>query len=88
MEPSQSSVSSSSSIRSPQVSLVTMPFSSALLKLLVTGMKAALCAVVLGTTPDTEATGSSAAWVAGSIRTCASVHPRPSELQLAAFPFN
>ena len=63
IEPSQSSVSSSSSIRSPQVSLVMMPSSSTLSELLVTGVKAALCAVVLGTMPDTEATGSSAAWL-------------------------
>ena len=40
-----------------------MPSSSALSELLVTGVKAALCAVVLGTTPDTEATGSLAAWL-------------------------
>ena len=55
MEPSRSSVLSSSSICSPQVSLVTMRSSSTLSELLVTGVKAALRAVVLGTTPDTEA---------------------------------
>ena len=63
MEPSRSSVSSFNSIRSPQVSLVMMPSSLELSELLVTGVKAALCAIVLGTTPDTEATDSSAAWL-------------------------
>ena len=63
MEPSRSSISSSNSIHSPQVSLMTMPSSSALSELLVTGMKVALCAIVLFTTLDTEATGSSAAWL-------------------------
>ena len=57
MELSGSSVLSSSSICLPQVSLVTILSSLALSKLLVTGMK--VCAVVLGTTPDTEAIGSS-----------------------------
>ena len=61
MELSWSSFSSSSSMHSPQVSLVTMPSSLALSAL--TGVRAALCAVVLCTTPVPRATGSWAAWL-------------------------
>ena len=60
-----------------------MPFSFALLELLVSSVMVALCAVLLGTMPDTEATGAQAAWLPGCGQyTRVSVHPRPSKLQL------
>ena len=84
MELSRSSFSSSSSMRLPQVSLVTMPSSSALSAL--TGVRVALCAIVLDTTPVPEATGSWAAWL--WVIYPRLVLPRLNKPQLTAVPFD